>query len=204
MLLECSDPKGQTKIHLIIISLVIWFNFNLFSQNETTQTFESKMKTCFIAAFKNEDDKSLKDYFEECMHQVEFPFFCVEDIDEKLHCSNKFEDSYLINYWFEGCAGCVNEKPFLERLSSELPSLKIVSLCKYGKDSFNDILKKQLDWICVANYENKGLPNCEIGYPLTILVDKNGKVSLAFAGGIQKEATYNKLIEKLKIENGLH
>jgi len=186
------------KIFLISITSIICLSFNLFSQSETTQSFESKMMACFKYGFKNKEDMGLKEYFEECLEQVEFPFFCVEDINYKVHCSNEFEDFYLINYWFKGCAGCVVEKPFLERLSSEVPSLKVVSLCKYDVDSYDDILSKKLDWICVANYENKGVPNCEVGYPLTILVDNNGKVSLALAGGIRKEKAYDKVIEKLK------
>jgi len=184
----------------IYIAPLICLCINLFAQTKTTETFELKMQTCLKDAFKNSKttDTSPIEYFETCMHKVEFPSFCVEDINDISHCSDEMNDFYLINYWFEGCAGCINEKPFLERLSAEVPSLKIISLSRDDEDSFDDIVAKKLNWICVADHKNKSIPDNMGGYPNTFLVDKNGEISLAIMMGIQKEPAYNKVIDQLK------
>lgn len=186
------------KIILINIVLLICFGLHLSAQSETYQSFELKLTTCLQNVFKNTTSKDSKVYFQECMHHVAFPSFCVEDIHEKVHCSKEFKDIYLVNYWFEGCAGCVAEKPFLEQLSSEFPQLKIVSLSRDDIDSVKEISSKKLNWIYVTNYENKGVPNNKGGYPLTILLDHTGKIRLALMGGIQNQTTYAKVIDEIK------
>lgn len=88
----------------------------------------------------------------------------------------------MLHYWFEYCPGCKTEKPYLERLSKAFPNLSIISLSRDSKDCFDEINSKKLDWICVADYENKGIPYTSSGYPLSILLDKDRVIRLFFMG----------------------
>lgn len=166
---------------------------DLFPHIEELQIFETKLKTCLIKGFQNEDPK----IFEECMYNTNFPFFCVEDINDQAYCSEEFNHYYLVNYWFEGCSGCIREKPFLMKLSQEFPSLKIISLSRDSRESFNNILLEKLDWVCVADYESKNIPRNMGGYPLTFLIDSEGKICIAFMSGIQNEIEFNRTVSQL-------
>jgi len=150
------------KLHISCLLISIFWSTFISAQ---TDFMLPKIVSCVK---QNTDSISLPKYLEECMLNIEFPFFCVEDVAQKTYCTDEFEEHYLLNYWFEDCPGCKTEKPYLERLSKAFPNLEIISLSRDSEESFDEIKSKKLDWICVADYENKGIPHTSAGYPLSI------------------------------------
>lgn len=175
---------------LIFAIVVLFFSQGLFSQNSYDEQYELELSDCFMS---KPESKDLRNHINECMVGFDFQYFCVTDIYGKEHCSSDFKGYHLLNYWFEACPPCKIEKPYLEKLTAQFPNLPIISLSRDAKESFNDIIKKELDWICVPSYADKGINNNRYGFPLTMLLDNKGSIALFYLGGIVTDSKFDRI-----------
>ena len=167
--------------------LVLFFfmlSVNNYAQDAHAVEYESNMPKCITS---RPSDGNLALHVSDCMKGTQFSYFCVVDINNKEYCSDDFKGYHLLNYWFEECPPCKKEKPLLKNLSCDFPDLPVISLSKDADTSFEDIKQEQLNWICVDSYKDKEINNNGYGYPLTMLLNKDGKIEFLFLGGINEE-----------------
>ena len=107
-----------------------------------------------------------------------------KDVDESLFSKNEVT---LVNFWFNGCAACVNEMPALEKFNKKLKEhgAEIVGVNVEATDEATlkdakDILSKQ-----GATYRNivinggddaKAFLAKIFNFPTTVMVDKHGNI----------------------------
>lgn len=118
-----------------------------------------------------------------------FPKFTGTDfdgnsVDESIFAKN---DVTLLNFWFNGCAACVNEMPNLEKLNAKLreKNAELVGVNVEAGESGDalteakDILSKQgatYRNIMITDGDAKNYIAKIFGFPTTVLVDKNGNI----------------------------
>ena len=95
---------------------------------------------------------------------------------------------------------CIRDR-FIIALEKKYPKIKIISV---GRNSVADIkqyiFKNKLPkWIYIPNYENQPIFNNTFGYPLTILINPDGKIKKFIPGGIQNEKMYLEVDNFLKM-----
>ena len=145
-----------------------------------------------------------------------FPKFQGKDfdgnaVDESLFSKN---EATLLNFWFNGCAACVNEMPalqkFHEKLSEKGAELVGVNVqareSQEALDEAKDILKKQ--GVKYRNIMIEGGNEAEaylaqiFSFPTTVLVDKEGNIiGEPILGNLEDEKRQEeilKLIDDLK------
>jgi thiol-disulfide isomerase/thioredoxin len=143
---------------------------------------------------KSKDPVDYFSSFESCMKGKYFHDIMLEDINGKKITNNEFKDHLIIvNYWFIGCAPCVEEKCYLQIIANKYKKIKILSISKDSKiDVQNYIKKNGLDknWIYIHDHSRQNTFQNTLGYPLTILMRSNGEILSFLIGGIQNEEKY--------------
>ena len=119
-----------------------------------------------------------------------FPSFMGKDISTGNKVSDDvFADSTVtvVNIWFTGCQGCVQEMPQLEKISEALKAKggKMIGMCLdvTGEESRKqalDILEKK--GVTYANLSVDSTSNAQkflnsiMAFPTTLLVDRDGNI----------------------------
>lgn len=105
----------------------------------------------------------------------------------------------VINVWYSGCGPCRREMPILSTWKDKYPDVQFVSANFENVDKVKQITEKEgFNWTHIANdtYFTKRVGN--EGYPLTIVVDKNGIVRYCKHGANNNASSeILQLIEKL-------
>ena len=130
-----------------------------------------------------------------------------KDVDESLFSKNEVT---LVNFWFNGCAACVNEMPALEKFNKKLKEhgAEIVGVNVEATDEATlkdakDILSKQ-----GATYRNivinggddaKAFLAKIFSFPTTVMVDKNGNiVGDPLVGNLEDEKKQEEIIKMIE------
>lgn len=104
--------------------------------------------------------------------------FAEKDIDGKTWTKEELKGRVtVINVWYSGCGPCRREMPMLSTWKDKYPDVHFVSANFENVDKVKQITEKEgFNWTHIANdtYFTKRVGN--EGYPLTIVVDKNGIV----------------------------
>lgn len=104
--------------------------------------------------------------------------FAEKDIDGKTWTKEELKGRVtVINVWYSGCGPCRREMPMLSTWKDKYPDVQFVSANFENVDKVKQITEKEgFNWTHIANdtYFTKRVGN--EGYPLTIVVDKNGIV----------------------------
>lgn len=130
-----------------------------------------------------------------------FPDFSAVDITGKKWTNADIKGKIMVlNLWFTGCATCRKEMPELSTWKDEMPDVMFFSSTYESPEVARQVLDNvKFNWIHLVNdtrFKNFIGNN---GYPLTIVVDKYGKIA-AFKYGTspeQRESLKNK-ISKLR------
>lgn len=127
------------------------------------------------------------------------------DVDESIFTKNEVT---LVNFWFNGCAACVNEMPALEKFGKKLKEhgAELIGInagtasTDEGLAEAKDILAKQ-----GATYRNLILPEDHeyvrkiFSFPTTILVDKNGNiVGNPIVGDLEDEKKQEEILKAVE------
>lgn len=129
------------------------------------------------------------------------------DVDESLFSKN---EATLVNFWFNGCSACVNEMPALEKFNAklrekgaELIGINVeVGESEEALSTAKEILAKQ-----GVTYRNLVIDNKQearsymaniLGFPTTILVDKNGNIiGQPIMGSIEDEKKMDQILKMI-------
>ncbi|MDE5920609.1 MAG: TlpA family protein disulfide reductase [Paramuribaculum sp.] len=128
-----------------------------------------------------------------------FPAFSATDITGKTWTDADIKGKVMVlNVWFTGCGPCRGEMPELSTWKDEMPEVMFFSSTYEAPEIARQVLDKvHFNWIHLVNdtqFKNFIGNN---GYPLTIIVDKSGKIA-AFEYGTspeQRDALKNKIAE---------
>lgn len=117
------------------------------------------------------------------------PDFQAIGLDGGEYSNNAFKDSEVtvMNFWFTDCGACISEIGTLSELARDLQAknVKLVGICvDAGTDEINQKAKKILqanngtymNYYIKSGDEMKNFIKNIQAYPMTILVDKNGKI----------------------------
>lgn len=108
-----------------------------------------------------------------------FPQFRAKDIDGKEWSNvDVAGKAMVLNLWFTGCGPCRAEMPELSQWKNEMPDVMFFSATYENAATARPVLEKQgFNWIALVDDTQFKEWIDETGYPLTIVVDKTGKIA---------------------------
>lgn len=117
-----------------------------------------------------------------------FPEFSATDITGKVWTNADIEGKVMVlNLWFTGCGPCRREMPELSTWKDEMPDVMFFSSTYESPEIARQVLDKvNFNWIPIVNDTQFKEWIGGNGYPLTVVVDKSGKIS-AFEYGTSPE-----------------
>lgn len=112
------------------------------------------------------------------------PEFTAKDIDGRVWTSDDIKGKVVVlNLWYTGCGPCRAEMPELSEWKNEMPEVMFFSSTYESADIARPVIKSRgFNWIPLVNDTlfHKYIGNN--GYPLTMVVDKDGKIVKAEYG----------------------
>lgn len=128
-----------------------------------------------------------------------FPNFSATDIDGKNWTNDDVKGKVMVlNLWYTGCGPCRKEMPELSKWKDEMADVIFFSSTYESTDIAKPVLDKMgFNWIHLVNDNQFYKLIGRNGYPLTIIVDKIGKI-VAFEYGTsheQRDALKRKIME---------
>lgn len=108
-----------------------------------------------------------------------FPEFSAMDIDGKTWTNADISGKVMVlNLWFSGCGPCRREMPELSAWKDEMPDVMFFSSTYESPDIARQVLDKvNFNWIPLVNDTQFKEWIGGNGYPMTIVVDKSGKIA---------------------------
>ena len=130
-----------------------------------------------------------------------FPQFSATDITGKTWTNSDIDGKVMVlNLWFTGCGPCRGEMPELSVWKDEMPDVMFFSSTYEAPEIARQVLDKvNFNWIPLVNNKQFKEWIGGNGYPLTVVVDKSGKIA-AFEYGTSPEqrASLKKRISELR------
>ena len=130
-----------------------------------------------------------------------FPDFYATDIEGKIWSKKDTEGKVMVlNQWFTGCKPCRQEMPELSEWKDEMPDVMFFSSTYETPDVARQVLNKvRFNWIPIVN----DTQFCEwvgnMGYPMTIIIDKEGKIAMIeFGTSPEKREAIKQTIKSLR------
>ena len=130
------------------------------------------------------------------------PFIKFEysDIDNKVWNNKKLKYKvYVINIWQSECGPCRREMPILSKWKEQYPDVVFLSASRHNKEEILPIAERHnFTWTHLQEASDIVALVGQQGFPLTIVVDKNGIVRFAKVGASeQNQAEAIETIKKL-------
>ena len=130
-----------------------------------------------------------------------FPDFSATDIDGKIWSNKDVEGKVMVlNQWFTGCKPCRQEMPEFSEWKDEMPDVMFFSSTYETPEVARQVLDKvRFNWIPIVNdtqfYEWVG----DRGYPMTIIINKEGKIAMIeFGTSSEKREAIKQTIKSLR------
>lgn len=128
---------------------------------------------------------------------TKFPDFTSTDIDGRIWSNADVKDKVMVlNIWFTGCGPCRAEMPELSAWKDEMPDVMFFSSTYESAEIARPVIESRgFNWIPLVNDTlfTKYIGNN--GYPLTVVIDKEGIVVMAEYGtsATQRESLKEKI-----------
>jgi thiol-disulfide isomerase/thioredoxin len=108
-----------------------------------------------------------------------FPSFKATDISGKTWSNADVKGKAMVlNLWFTGCGPCRAEMPELSQWKDEMPDVMFFSATYEDAATARPVLNKQgFNWIPIVNDTQFTEWIDDSGYPLTVVVDKQGVIT---------------------------
>lgn len=118
----------------------------------------------------------------------QFPDFSATDIAGRTWTNADVNGKVMVlNLWFTGCGPCRGEMPELSTWKDEMPDVMFFSSTYEAPEIARQVLDKMnFNWIPLVNDTQFREYIGNNGYPLTIVIDKSGKIA-AFEYGTSPE-----------------
>ncbi len=121
----------------------------------------------------------------------QFPEFTATDIDgRKWSNADVAGKPMVLNLWFTGCGPCRSEMPVIAPWKDEMPDVMFFSSTYEPAETARPVIEKfGFSWIAFVGDEQFKQWIGSNGYPMTIVVDKSGKVAYIEYGtsAVQRE-----------------
>ena len=155
---------------------------------ENVEEGEELLRRYHVQIARNKKEKELAGTMEPLQIGASFPSFKATDINGREWTNKDVENRVMVlNLWFTGCRPCIKEMPELSTWKDEMPEVMFFSATYEEPEIAKKVLDKtNFNWIALVNddfFSNWMGPH---GYPLTIIVDKTGKIA-AFEYGTSAE-----------------
>lgn len=128
-----------------------------------------------------------------------FPEFTATDINGKTWTNADVKGKVMVlNLWFTGCAPCRAEMPILSTWKDEMPDVMFFSSTYEDAERAKPVLEQQkFNWIPLINDKQFKKYIGTKGYPLTVVVGKDGKIARVEYGTspVQREEVKKKIEE---------
>lgn len=108
-----------------------------------------------------------------------FPEFSATDIDGKIWTNADIKGKVAVfNLWFTGCGPCRAEMPELSSWKDAMPDVMFFSATYEDAEKARPVIEsRKFNWIPLVNDKTFKAFVGRNGYPMTIVIDKNGMVS---------------------------
>lgn len=194
--------------HTLLTTILALITLLSFAQTQSYEVEAEKCKAVFQKNLASRRD-SLSKLFSEagnCLVGLQFPDFNLISIDgEQYKLSELKGKVIMLNFWFIGCAPCVEEMPLLNQLTEEYKGqdFLLLSFSTDNKEAiFNFRKRHEIKYVIFENSRDLIHDSFHLsyGYPTNIFLDKEGKIVKVKLGGDPKKM---KAIFKEIIDNGL-
>lgn len=128
---------------------------------------------------------------------VEFEY---SDIDGNVWNNGKLKDKvYVINIWQKECGPCRREMPILSEWKEKFPDVVFLSASRHNREEILPVIAQhRFTWTHLQEASDLVALVGQEGFPLTIVVDKNGIVRFAKTGASEEnQAEAVAVIEEL-------
>lgn len=129
-----------------------------------------------------------------------FVKFEYSDINNNVWNNEKLKNKvFVINLWQSECGPCRREMPILSRWKERFPDVVFLSASRHNKEEILPIVEKHnFTWIHLKEASDLVALVRQEGFPLTIVVDKDGIVRFAKVGATEEnQAEAVAVIEEL-------
>ncbi len=108
-----------------------------------------------------------------------FPQFTATDISGKTWTNADVKGKVMVlNLWFTGCGPCRAEMPELSKWKDEMPDVMFFSSTYENAERAKPVIENQgFNWIALVNDTQFTEFIGTNGYPMTIVIDKNGIIT---------------------------
>ena len=130
-----------------------------------------------------------------------FPQFSEKDMDGRIWTNNSVRGHVMVlNLWYSGCGPCRAEMPELSTWKEQLPEVMFFSATFHDAETAKRITDKHhFTWTHLVEAKDMMSWIGTEGFPLTIVVDKQGVVRYAVHG--TSEEKRRELLVKIKESN---
>ena len=120
-----------------------------------------------------------------------FVNFEYSDIDNNIWNNEKLKDNiYVINLWQSECGPCRREMPILSQWKERFPNVVFLSASRHNKEEILPIVTQHnFTWTHLQEASDLVALVRKEGFPLTIVVDKDGIVRFAKVGASEENQT---------------
>lgn len=126
--------------------------------------------------------------------------FEYKDTDNQVWNNEKLKGTiYVINIWQSECGPCRREMPILSEWKNRFPNVVFLSASRHNKEEIKPIVERHnFTWIHLQEASDIVALVRQQGFPLTVVVDKDGIVRFAKIGASEEnQAEAVSVIEKL-------
>lgn len=116
---------------------------------------------------------------------IEFEY---EDTDNQVWNNEKLKGQiYVINVWQSECGPCRREMPILSEWKNKYPNVVFLSASRHNKEEILPIVERHnFTWAHLQEASNIVALVRQQGFPLTVVVDKDGIVRFAKVGASEE------------------
>lgn len=118
--------------------------------------------------------------------------FEYSDIDGNFWNNEKLKNKiYVINIWQSECGPCRREMPILSEWKERFPEVVFLSASRHNREEILPIISKhKFTWTHLQEASDLVALVRQEGFPLTIVVDKNGIVRFAKVGASEENQAH--------------
>lgn len=130
-----------------------------------------------------------------------FPKFSATDITGKVWTNDDVAGKVMVlNCWFTGCGPCRAEMPELSTWKNEMPDVIFFSSTYENADEAKSVLEERgFNWIALVNDTQFKEYVGNNGYPMTIVVDKDGVIrQIEYGTSILQRNSIKRTIQSLR------
>lgn len=170
---------------LILLTFALFLSHYSFSQNKKLDS----IKKSFLEKMKSRE-KVTK------LKNKKIPPFKLQSLNSKVISSTSLKGKpTVINFWFDACQPCIDELPLFNKLQNQYKNkANFVAITFLNKEEANKFLKNHsFNFTHLINSKDYIKKVGVIGYPTTLLLDKNLIVK-----SINKKFTEKELDENIK------